>query len=160
MDGKALNPVDDDLNSLKDILSDDDDEVKDSAEKKDEEKKDINIDELAIKKKRKLMKPFNEDLLIGRNGLYKIYQNFPKFLDRAGRKGREGADILKFLTMYKEWAFQLHPGVSFDDVLLKCETLGSKGRVRHHLELMRTEERRRLLVRDRICKSSFVNICH
>lgn len=90
-------------------------------------------------------KPFTEDLLVGPHGLHKIYNEFPLKLKYQGR-GTEAKFLSNLMAMYKEWAFQLHPGLSFQDVMLKCNTLGSKGQVRGCVQNMRDRERDRYVV--------------
>eukprot|EP01034_Spumella_vulgaris_P028672 gene28672-35571_t len=45
-----------------------------------------------------------------------------------------------------EWAFQLHPGIAFQDFLSKCESLGGKGKVRNTLQNLRDIERDRYVL--------------
>lgn len=110
-----------------------------------EEKNAPQADELLRTKRPRNMKPFTEDLLTNPHGLSRIYHEFPlnaKFTSR----GSEAIYLQRLITMYKGWAFQLHPGVSFQDVLLKCETLGSKSKIRQTLTMMRERERERYIV--------------
>ncbi len=97
------------------------------------------------KKKRKL-RPFNEDLLVGSDGLNRIYEDFPHNCRLNGGRGQEAQDVRRLTTMYKEWVFQLHPGMSFHDALLRTENLGPKGKVRTHLGKLRDREKCRYLV--------------
>jgi len=53
--------------------------------------------------------------------------------------------------MYKDWAFQLHPGMVFQDVLSKIEQLGSKERIRGYLQMQRENERNRYVVSNACC---------
>ena len=55
-------------------------------------------------------------MLIGPEGLLRIYEEFPKAATFQGR-GSEAKFIKRLMTLYKEWAFQLHPGVAFNDVV-------------------------------------------
>ena len=102
--------------------------------------------EKLLKKKRiRVDKPFDENMLTSGNGLERIYQEFPNIY-KCGGRGSEAKSLKKLTAMYKEWAFQLHRGLAFQDVLSKCETLGSKGQVRSHLHRLRELERDRYIV--------------
>ena len=104
------------------------------------------IELLKEKKKRKLLRPFNEDLLVGKDGLIRIYEDFPQKCRLNGGRGNEAQDLKRLTTMYKEWVFQLHPGMSFQDALVRSENLGSKGKVRTYLNKLRDREKCRYLV--------------
>lgn len=95
-------------------------------------------------KKKKMARPFSEDVLASKDGLARIYEEFPLACQFRGR-GFEAQDAKRLVTMYKEWAFQLHPGLAFPDLLNRCESLGAKGKVRTHLEQLRERERCRYL---------------
>ena len=105
----------------------------------------IEADELLVKKKVKHAKPFTEDLLTLPDGLQRIYEEFPVACKFRGR-GSEAKDIKKLMTMYREWAFQLHPGLAPSDVIAKCETLGAKGKTRSCIQNLRDRERSRYIV--------------
>ena len=100
--------------------------------------------ELLKKKRKQMVKPFNEELLTSKDGLSRIYE-FSKKMKFRGR-GHEVDDVKLLMKVYREWAFQLHPGLAFTDVLARCESLGSKARVRHHMSSLRDKERERYLV--------------
>lgn len=112
------------------------------SEKKDD--KDKPEEEINGRKPRIQRKPLTEEMLISKDGLMRVYEEFPKNCKFHGR-GSEAKDIKRMCTMYKEWAFQLHPGIAFPDFLQKCNELGSKARVRTHLEFLRDTERNRYL---------------
>eukprot|EP01039_Chlorochromonas_danica_P003975 gene3975-4348_t len=103
--------------------------------------------ELLKTKRARRLKPFTEALLTGPYGLSRIYDEFPLKLRYNGSNKVSGGKEEKYLghlfALYKEWAFQLHPGLSFQDVLLKCDTLGSKGVVRACVQNLRDRERER-----------------
>jgi hypothetical protein len=104
-------------------------------------------EELLKTKRPRYNKPFTEDLLMGVTGLPRIYNEFPLACNKHPlTRGSEATYLKRLITLYKEWAFQLHPGVSFEDVVMKCETLGSKGRVRGYMQQMRENERDRYIV--------------
>ena len=102
-------------------------------------------EELMVKKKVRHYKPFTEDVLTLPDGLQRIYEEFPVSCKFRGR-GSEARDIKKLMTMYREWAFQLHPGLAFTDVLSKCEVLGNKGKTRSCMMNLRDRERDRYIV--------------
>lgn len=105
----------------------------------------IEAEELLVKKKVRHAKPFTEDLLTLPDGLQRIYEEFPVACKFRGR-GSEAKDIKKLMTMYREWAFQLHPGLAPSDVIAKCETLGAKGKTRSCVQNLRDRERSRYIV--------------
>lgn len=145
-------------NDMVDLSSDDDSEAesvnrKRSAEEKNDKDNNEPVEQL-LKTKKARSRPFSDDLLVSPNGLEKIYFEFPLYYKySAGRHGTsttaEGDFLKRILTGYKEWAFQLHPGVSFTDAVGKCEVLGSKSRVRNYMMKMRDKERDRYMVRFR-----------
>lgn len=90
-------------------------------------------------------KPFDEDLLLSAEGLRKIQKEFPKRCKLYG-KGREKDALKQLMASYQEWSFQLHPGISTADALLKCESMGSSARVKNHMKLLRDHERNQYLV--------------
>ena len=103
-------------------------------------------DDVELKKKaRKKLRPFNEDILTSRDGLTRIYEEFPNSCKFRGR-GKEAEDLKALLSMYKEWGFQLYPNLALPDLLARCDTLGAKGRVRGQMEQLRDRERSRYLV--------------
>lgn len=101
--------------------------------------------EIELKKKpRKKPRPFNEDVLTNRDGLLRIYEEFPNSCKFRGR-GKEAEDLKRLLGMYKEWAFQLYPNLALPDILSRCDSLGGKGKVRSNMEQLRDRERCRYL---------------
>ena len=128
-----------------DDMSGDDTEDEVTLKRTEPAKEEEPTEELVKRKKARLAKPFTEDMLTAVDGLQRIYQEFPKACPFRGR-GSEAKDLKKLMTSYKEWAFQLHPGIAFPDFLVKCETLGSKSRPRICLQQLREIERDRYLV--------------
>ena len=115
------------------------------------------VEELLKVKRKRYVKPFTEELLVNPNGLEKIYNEFPLYCPYDKRSfsvpykpnahaSFEGEYLKRLLSKYKEWAFQLHPGVSFPDVINKCELLGSRGRIRGYVARLRERERDRYMV--------------
>lgn len=152
----VLSDSDDDASTEHDANSDDKDDLSiDSVKSKKQERKDgINNDEekkpeeevlLQTTKRPRNIKPFTEDLLTSYDGLRRIYDEFPNQVKYIAR-GSEAAYLSRLLGLYKEWAFQLHPGLAFNDLLRKTETLGSRSRVRIELSKLRDMERDRYIV--------------
>ncbi|RYH27259.1 hypothetical protein EON65_13600 [archaeon] len=100
--------------------------------------------QLKVTKKAKNAKPFDEALLVGPHGLSRIYHEFP--LRIRYQKNQEVQFLRQLLSLYKEWAFQLHPGLSFEDAILKISTLSHKSRVRSAVTELRDLERIRYTV--------------
>ena len=106
--------------------------------------------EVALKKKmKKSYKPFSEEILTGPDGLERLYNEF----SRAQRqrplfrgRGHEEQDLKNVIRMYREWGYQLYPGLAFSDLLNRIEALGSKSRVRNCMENLREKERIRYTV--------------
>jgi hypothetical protein len=123
-----------------------DEEKKEEEEVKLRTKDDINKDkELKGKKVIKRKKPFTEPVLCSDQGLKRIYEEFPMELNYQGRFN-EAQAIKKLMKLYQEWALQLHPGLSFDDIIRKCESFGTRGVVGRQLESLRNREKQRYLV--------------
>ena len=109
------------------------------------------IEEL-IKKSGKKKKVFNEDILTGSDGLIRIYEDFPREKLFQGR-GHELQDMKRLLHRYKEWGFQMFPGLAFPDLLSRCESFGPKARTKSCLKGLRDRERDRYVVRSLTKKS-------
>ncbi len=102
-------------------------------------------DEPVLKmKERKQRISLNEAVLTNRDGLVRVYQDFPDSCEFKG-KGREAQDAKKIMNKFKEWGFQLFPSLAFPDLINRCESLGSKAPVRAYMENMRERERCRYL---------------
>eukprot|EP01031_Cornospumella_fuschlensis_P024429 gene24429-29528_t len=113
------------------ILSDSEDEEIVGEKRKAPTAEDKPVEEevqLKVTKKAKNIKPFDEALLVGPHGLNRIYHEFP--LRIRYQKNQEVPFLRQLMSLYKEWAFQLHPGLSFEDAMLKIGTLSHKARVR------------------------------
>lgn len=112
-----------------------------------------------IKRTVKKQRTFTEDILTGRDGLVRIYEDFPREGLFRGR-GYELQDMKRLLNMYKEWGFQMYPGLAFPDLLSRCESFGHKSRTKICLRALRDRERDRYVVR--FLKSSpplFISEC-
>lgn len=130
---------------LDSILLEDDSEAEDKKNAMPTKEVELLAEELLQKKKVRYFKPFTEDILTLPDGLQRIYEEFP-FPRNFRGKGYEQGDIKQLMSMYREWAFQLHPSLAFTDILNKCEALGSKGKTRITLQDLRERERDRYIV--------------
>jgi hypothetical protein len=149
----ALSDSDDDSTEHDGSSDEKDDGSVDSAKAKNEESKDQKGEKkseeevlLQTTKRQRFFKPFTEELLTDRDGLRRIYEEFPRQCKYVAR-GSEAVYLSRLLGLYKEWSFQLHPGIAFNDVLRKTEALGSRARVRVELAKLRDIERDRYIVR-------------
>lgn len=96
-----------------------------------------------IKKRQiKKRKGFTEDHLCSPEGMQTIYDTFPKLCKFRGR-GHESSDLKNMMYQYKLWAFRLHPGVAFPDILADCERFGNKKQTKECLQNLRECERNR-----------------
>ncbi len=137
--------------------SDNDDDnasIKTEDEEKKEEEEEVKLrtkdviekdKESKGKKVIKRKKPFTEAVLCSDHGLKRIYEEFPSNLNYQGRFN-EAQAIKTLMKFYQEWALQLHPGLSFDDILRKCESFGTRGVVGRQLDNLRDREKQRYLV--------------
>jgi len=101
--------------------------------------------EIIHKKKRiRSFKPFDEDLLVGVDGLTSVYESFHTKCSFHGR-GSETRDLKNLITQYKLWAFNLHPGTNAQDLYNKCESMGKNTKVKTALEILRIKERQRYI---------------
>lgn len=121
----------------------DDESQEESKEREDDKPKPDDL-KTEGKKDKKRKACFTEDILIGRNGLPRIYDHFPRLAAFKGR-GFESQDSKKLMNLYKEWASQLYPGLNFKDMLSQIETFGGRGKTRTALSAFREQERNRYL---------------
>ncbi len=56
--------------------------------------------------------------------------------------------IKQLLNEYRKWALQLYPRLAFEDLAVRVEKLGSKGRLRTFMAELREEERVRYLTEE------------
>lgn len=105
------------------------------------------VEELLRIKRQRFHKPFTEELLISPNGLEKIYFEFPLICKYNPKYISEADYLKKLLINYKEWAFQLHPGLSFPDLISRTEVVGVKARTKTYTNRLRDKERDRYTVR-------------
>jgi len=102
---------------------------------------DEEIDEAAQgTKRRRLLKPrpkLDVDRLCGSRGIATL----PKIFENVEFKGagHEVHDLRQLMTNLEYWAHRLMPNMSFDDVLLRCESLGSKKPVQAYMNKIRLD---------------------
>ncbi|CBJ29350.1 conserved unknown protein [Ectocarpus siliculosus] len=87
---------------------------------------------------------FSENHLVKEKGLWQIYKDFPQKCQYKGR-GREAEFLRGLMVAYKEWGYQLYPGVAFEDLACRTEKLGGRARTRSLLRELRDTERDRVL---------------
>jgi hypothetical protein len=117
-----------------------------SASSKKELKTDLlpEAPDVTVPKKRvKRPRLFQEEDLCGPYGIKYVYRNFPSFMTK---NLDEGESLDHLINNYMDWAFRLHPGLSFPDLLARIETFGTKGTVKSLLLSMRDEERTKYIV--------------
>ncbi len=95
------------------------------------------------KKKVKKRRVFNENMLTSAAGLERMYEEFPDQCRLI--EGNEAASVANLMRKYKEWAFQLYPNLAFNDMMNRCQALGSKAHVRGYMDTLRERERHRYL---------------
>jgi len=100
--------------------------------------------EIQLKVTKKPRRVFDERILTNRDGLLRVYEDFPQACQFRGR-GHEAQDAKMLINKYKEWGFQLFPNLAFQDLLSRCEALGSKAGTRAYAENLRERERCRYL---------------
>ena len=98
--------------------------------------------ELQKKKKARLLKQFTDSDLTCEHGIEKIYESFPSRNKHFPAEER----LNQLMNSYKEWGFNLHPGLAFPDLLSRVETFGSRPSVKNVLRGLRDEERTRVIV--------------
>ena len=130
-------PVSDDESDAKD-----DETLSQPDEDKDGEEE-ILADELLVKKKVRVGKNFSDEFLIANDGLQRIYEEFPRYIEF--KRGNEAYDIKRLTTLYKEWAYQLYPGLAFEDLLKSVHSYGSRSSVKNKMESLRGRERNRYM---------------
>ena len=107
------------------------DQTQDSAEKK---------------KKKRVIKPrvnLNEERLCSERGIAAL-KNLCSDVHFKG-KGHEESDLNKLLLSFEHWAQCLMPRWPFNNVVEKCEVLGSKSRVKSELKRVRLPDEAEIL---------------
>ncbi|CAM9338141.1 unnamed protein product [Ectocarpus sp. 13 AM-2016] len=87
---------------------------------------------------------FSENHLVKEKGLRQVYKDFPQKCQYKGR-GREAEFLRGLMVAYKEWGYQLYPGVAFEDLASRTEKLGGRARTRNLMHELRDTERDRVL---------------
>ncbi|CAM9524045.1 unnamed protein product [Ectocarpus sp. 4 AP-2014] len=87
---------------------------------------------------------FSENHLVKEKGLWQVYKDFPQNCQYKGR-GREAEFLRGLMVAYKEWGYQLYPGVAFEDLASRTEKLGGRARTRDLMLELRDTERDRVL---------------
>lgn len=95
-------------------------------------------------KRKKARRSLQPDLLVGPNGLRRVYGEFPR--ECGLTEGAEGRSLRKLIACYRSWTFDMYPGLSFTDMLGAIETQSNKAQVRACLNELRDTERDRYLV--------------
>eukprot|EP00904_Undaria_pinnatifida_P013275 jgi/Undpi1/9078/HiC_scaffold_26.g11538.m1 len=99
--------------------------------------------EEASKKPASTRRPaFSENDLVKEKGLLQIYKQFPQKCQYKG-KGREREFLRGLMVAYKEWGYQLYPGIAFEDLASRTEKLGGRERTRDFMHELRDTERDR-----------------
>ncbi|KAJ0403302.1 hypothetical protein ATCC90586_007560 [Pythium insidiosum] len=86
----------------------------------------------------------SETHLLSDDGFKKIYATFP-FQVSGGVAGQEAHALNSLIRMYKQWAYDLYPGLNFEDFIDRAEALGKTHGVQGLMSDLRTKEMRRAL---------------
>jgi hypothetical protein len=89
------------------------------------------------KRRRNLLR---ESHLVSAEGLKKVHRTFP-YQVSADVTGREAQALASLVKMYKQWAFDLYPGLNFEDFADRAETLGKGHQVQGLMLELREKER-------------------
>ena len=94
-------------------------------------------------KKRKPRVTLQPTHLTGADGLIRVRSDFTSLKYPDNRKSLDAAATFSrnLIRSYKGWAYNLFPGLAFEDVLSRVETFGSKREMKSHLTHMRTDVR-------------------
>lgn len=111
-----------------------------------------------LNKKKRPRRSLNPDHLVGPAGFKRIYEEFP--LECKLIEGSEVRSLRKLMDCYRAWAFDLHPGMSFSDMLDSIETHSTKGQVRACISELRDRERARFMVSNCTVTSIHFNFCY
>ncbi|KAG6587147.1 TIMELESS-interacting protein [Phytophthora cinnamomi] len=89
------------------------------------------------KRRRNLLR---ESHLVSAEGLKKVYRTFP-YQVSADVSGREAQALASLVKMYKQWAFDLYPGLNLEDFVERAETLGKSHQVQGLMADLRDKEK-------------------
>ncbi|KAI9919127.1 hypothetical protein PsorP6_012261 [Peronosclerospora sorghi] len=93
------------------------------------------------KRRRNLLR---ESHLVSAEGFKKVYRTFPYQLN-ADVSGRETQALASLIKMYKQWAFELHPGLNFEDFVDRTLRLGKGHQVQALMAELREHERLKVM---------------
>ncbi|CAI5740002.1 unnamed protein product [Peronospora farinosa] len=89
------------------------------------------------KRRRNLLR---ESHLVSAEGFKKVHRTFP-YQVSGDVSGREAQALASLINMYKQWAFDLYPGLNIEDFIDRTETLGKGHQVQGLMTELREEER-------------------
>ncbi|KAI2492198.1 Replication Fork Protection Component Swi3 [Fragilaria crotonensis] len=94
-------------------------------------------------KKRKPRATLQPAHLTGADGLIRVRSDFGslKYPEKRSSLDAAASYSRNLIHAYKGWAYNLFPGLAFEDVLSRVETFGSKREIKSHLTHMRTDVR-------------------
>ncbi|KAF4140057.1 Replication Fork Protection Component Swi3 [Phytophthora infestans] len=78
--------------------------------------------------------------LVSAEGFKKVHRTFP-YQVSADVSGRESQALASLINMYKQWAFDLYPGLNFEDFIDRAETLGKGHQVQGLMMELREKEK-------------------
>ncbi|KAL4139941.1 hypothetical protein PRNP1_015370 [Phytophthora ramorum] len=89
------------------------------------------------KRRRNLLR---ESHLVSAEGLKKVHRTFP-YQVSGDVSGREAQALASLVKMYKQWAFDLYPGLNLEDFVERAETLGKSHEVQGLMTELREKEK-------------------
>ncbi|KAE8890477.1 hypothetical protein PF005_g29304 [Phytophthora fragariae] len=94
-----------------------------------------------VQRRRNLLR---ESHLVSAEGLKKVHRTFP-YQVSADVSGREAQALASLIKMYKQWAFDLYPGLNFEDFVERAEALGKSHQVQGLVADLREKEKLKAL---------------
>ncbi|EEY59940.1 uncharacterized protein PITG_13097 [Phytophthora infestans T30-4] len=98
-----------------------------------------NLDAPVVTQKRR-RNMLRESHLVSAEGFKKVHRTFP-YQVSADVSGRESQSLASLINMYKQWAFDLYPGLNFEDFIDRAETLGKGHQVQGLMIELREKEK-------------------
>ncbi|POM76194.1 Hypothetical protein PHPALM_6598 [Phytophthora palmivora] len=89
------------------------------------------------KRRRNLLR---ESHLVSADGFKKVHRTFP-YQVSTDVSGREAQALASLMKMYKQWAFDLYPGLNFEDFIERTESLGKGHQVQGLMTELREKEK-------------------
>ncbi len=83
-------------------------------------------DERKPKKKRHVLK---DQHLLGNKGFKMVHETFPTHFNYEVSPGMEASSLNDLIGCYKEWAYELYPGLRFEDFVDRVEVIAKTGAV-------------------------------